>query len=141
MASMSSMALDKLRYIDGREGRRVTSINVQLQMVCSPIANANRFTAPVSIKMIQLLLIQIRLPMNTIPTKSGHQPLKQRERHDGQQIEIRFFLFIGASQPFIHDFHNEFHKVVCFIGKSKADKSVNCKRTVSNPAISVIPIS
>ena len=70
---MSSMALDKLRYIDGREGRWVTSINVQLQMVCSPIANANRFTAPVSIKMIQLLLIQIRLPMNTIPTKSDRE--------------------------------------------------------------------
>ena len=61
-------------------------------------------------------------------------------RHNRKQIEIVFFFRICAFYAFIHNFDNEFHEVVGFLGKSQTDEGVDSECTVADPTVPIIPI-
>lgn len=72
-----------------------------------PIANTNRFTPPISIKMNQLLLLQIRLTMYAIPTKISHSSLVGEDMIGNKSKSVSSFLLAHcnrSSMTFIMNF-------------------------------------
>jgi hypothetical protein len=107
-------------------------------MISGSIANSNGSTSTISIQVIQLSLLEIGLSVDAIPIQLEQ---KANGEHDRKQIEFFQLFSLGTFYTFIHNFNNEFHKVIGFLRKAKANERVHCESTIADPTVPIVPVA